>query len=118
MVWHSSVTEKYAADLERVKKSAIKIILQDKYVGYQQGLVKLGIETLHSRRESLCLNFAIKCAKSDKMKQMFPENEKSHGMGTRNENKYKINHANTGRFQKSSIIYMQKLLNENELKIT
>ena len=87
MVWHSSITEENAVNLERVQKSAIKIILQDPYRGYQQGLARLGIETLHSRRESLCLNFAIKCAKSYKMKQKFPENEKSHGMGTRNENK-------------------------------
>ena len=65
VVWHSSITEENAADLERVQKSAIKIILQDQYRGYQQGLAWLGIETLHSRKKSLCLNFAIKCAKND-----------------------------------------------------
>ena len=113
VVWHSSITDENAADLERVQKSAVKIILNDKYSGYNRGLAQLGLETLESRRKNLCLNFAIKCQKSDKMKHIFPENEKCHEMGTRFQEKYKVHHANTGRFQQSSIIYMQKLLNEN-----
>ena len=35
-------------------------------------------------------------------------------MNNRNEEKFKVHFANTGRLQKASIIYMQKLLNENE----
>ena len=34
-VWHSSLTEENKADLERVQKSAIKVILNDKYNGYR-----------------------------------------------------------------------------------
>ena len=45
---------------------------------------------------------------------MFPTNEKPHEMKTRNVDKFKIQFANTGRLQNSPIIYMQKLLNENE----
>ena len=45
---------------------------------------------------------------------MFPKNMKSHSMETRNNEIYKVEHANTGRFQDSAIIYMQNLLNEDE----
>ena len=46
VVWHSSITDENAADLERVQKSAIKIILNNKYSGYNRGLAQLGLETL------------------------------------------------------------------------
>ena len=45
---------------------------------------------------------------------MFPENPKTHNMNTRKDEIYKVHHANTRRYQKSSIIYMQNLLNEYE----
>ena len=37
-VWH--VAEENLSDLERVQKSAIKVILQEKYNEYQNGLAK------------------------------------------------------------------------------
>ena len=115
-VWHSSISSDNGNDLERVQKSAVKIILNEKYTTYQQGLAKLGLETLASRRDNLCLSFAKKCVKSEKMRHMFPKNEKSHNMNTRNGEEYVVHFANTGRLQKSPLIYMQKLLNEDELK--
>ena len=57
-VWHSSLTEENKSNLERVQKSAIKVILQEKYKGYQNGLALLDIEDLESRRKSLCLELA------------------------------------------------------------
>ena len=45
---------------------------------------------------------------------MFPLNEKNHNMETRKEEKYKVEFANTDRKKDSPIIYMQKLLNQNE----
>ena len=59
-VWHSSLTQENIDDLERVQKSALKIILQDKYRTYKQGLAQLNLETMVDRRENLCLNFALK----------------------------------------------------------
>ena len=113
-VWHSSLTIENSEDLERVQKSAIKVILKEKYKGYQKGLAQLGLENLKSRREELCLNFAIKCTKNEKMKHMFPLNPKLHKMETRNVDKYQVYHAKTERFKDSAIIYMQNLLNEHE----
>ena len=38
------------------------------YKSYKEGLAQLGIETLAERRDILCLNFALKCVKNEKMK--------------------------------------------------
>jgi hypothetical protein len=71
-------------DLERVQKSACKVILQEKYRGYNNALNTLHIETLAERRRSLCLSFALKCTKHQKVSNMFPKNNKMHQMETRN----------------------------------
>ena len=115
-VWHSSLTQENIDDLERVQKSALKIILQDKYRTYKQGLAQLNLETLVDRRENLCLNFALKCVKHKKLRHMFHINDKTHGMETRTEERFEVQFAKTGRLQKSPIIFMQKLLNENAKK--
>ena len=115
-VWHSSITEENKSDLERIQKSAVRIILKGKHTTNKRGLAEIGLLSLEERREHLCLNFAKKCLKSDKLKHMFPKNEKSHQMGRRNEEVLKVEHANTGRFQKSPMIYMQNLLNDDEMQ--
>ena len=112
-VWHSSLTEENINDLERVQKSAVKIILGDKYIGYENSLSKLDMLSLNERREQLCLHFAQKCLKNPKTKTMFPENSKIHSMNTRKHETFMVQHANTERLKNSSIIYMQNLLNDH-----
>ena len=58
--------------LERVQKSAVKIILGTKYLGCENHLVK----SLKDRREKLCLSFTEKCARNPKTQKVFPENKK------------------------------------------
>ena len=36
VVWHSSLSSENRADLERVQKSAVKIIMGDQYKGYKK----------------------------------------------------------------------------------
>ena len=48
------------------------------------------------------------------MNDLFPVNDKIHKMKTRDDDKYKVKFANTGRLKNSSIISMQNMLNENE----
>ena len=93
VVWHSSLTKQNEEDLERVQKSAVKLI------------------SLKTRR--VCRNVTEKNIKSDNLraKSLFPEKDKIHQMATRNEENFKVNHANTGRLMKSSIPYMQRILN-------
>ena len=65
-VWHSSLSEENIKDLERVQKSAIKIILKEKYKGYKQSLAMIGLEDLETRRKNLCLDLARKCVRNKK----------------------------------------------------
>ena len=114
VVWHSSLTNKNRNDLERVQKSAVKLILGDRYVSYNNALKILGLETLDKRRDKMCLKFAKQCLKLNKMKDLFSKNESDHSMTKRNTNAFKVVRASTERFQKSAIPSMVKLLNQNE----
>ena len=110
-VWHSGHTIEDAQDLQRFQKTALKISLQEMYISYEKALNVLNLESLLERREFLYVEFAKKCLKSDKMKQFCTVNSKIHPMMTRNQEKYDIDFAKTGRLQDSPIIYMQRLLN-------
>ena len=114
VVWHSSLTKENEEDLERIQKSAVRIINGADYDNYEDALIKSNLEPLKTRRKDLCLRFAQKCLKNDKTKQMFPKSSKNHDMLIRKSEKYEVEHANTARFQNSSIPYMQNLLNKHE----
>ena len=116
VVWHSSLSAENRADLERVQKTALKIILQDDYISYDSALQKTDLQTLDERREILCLKFAKTCLKHDDMKNIFPVNHNLSSAVTRNPAKFKVHHANTERLKNSSIIHMQNLLNEDDRK--
>ena len=64
--------------------------------------------------KELCLRFALKAAKHEKMRKMFPLKRKTYTMKTRHEEIFLVQHANTDRLQKSPIIYMQNLLNTQQ----
>ena len=106
VVWSSSLTEQNKADLERVQRSALRIILGPKYESYKKSLATLDLETLEERREYLCLRFAQKCTKNEKTYQMFPLKRKMYQMDTRNKEKYLVQFANTERLKRSSIIHL------------
>ena len=55
IVWHSSLSEENKSDLERVQKTAFKIILGEKYKTYKHALNFLELESLNDRRKTLCL---------------------------------------------------------------
>ena len=112
-VWHSGLTAENSEDLERVQKSSLKIILKEKFQSYEHALSLLDLDSLAERRELLCLQFARKCLKNEKMKKFFPKNKKSHPMITRNEETFEVNNVHTERLKNSPIIYMQRLLNAN-----
>ena len=110
-VWHSALTKENTQDLERIQKTSLKIILKEKYKNYEHALKILDLESLCNRREWLCLKFAKKCLKNEKMKKYFPQNLKMHEMKTRNPDKFNIRTGHTERLKKSPITYMQYLLN-------
>ena len=82
-VWHSNLTIEDSEDLERVQKSAMRIILKDEYNSYEQALESLMLAKLSEQRDKLCLKFAKNCAENDLTKDLFPLNE-AEGLATRN----------------------------------
>ena len=54
VVWHSSLSQNNKSDIERVQKSALKVILKEKYTDYNSAFKELKLETLSKRREVLC----------------------------------------------------------------
>ena len=113
VVWHSSLSIENSEDLERIQRSAVKIILQNNNLSYEKALNHLQIDKLSDRREELCLRFAEKCLRNAKTVDMFPEKKKQHQMKTRQPQKFEIQFARTSRLQSSPLIYMQNLLNQN-----
>ena len=76
----------------------------------------LEIDTLEKRREKLCLSFARKFLKNEKVKDLFPLNQTKHKMEKRKTTKFKTFKARTNRYKKSALPYMRKLLNDENLK--
>ena len=113
VVWHNSLSRKNIKDLERVQKTAVRIILGKRFSNYKNGLKILNLDTLNDRRKKICLKFAKNCLKNEKVKNMFPMNMSKHKMKLRRTKKFEENIKRTERYKKSSIPYMQKLLNED-----
>ena len=62
-----------------------------------------------------CVTYVIKtakCLKIDNMKALFPLKDKEHDKIL----KFKVTKAKTERFRSSPVIYMQKLLNKENLR--
>ena len=66
--WNRGLTQKQVADIERVQRVAVSVILSDCKTGYcefsyNMALVILDLEPLDVRRENLCKTFAKKTLK-------------------------------------------------------
>ena len=111
--WHSGLTQKQSADIERVQKVAVYIILSDCNTGhsvftYEMALVVLELEPLEVRREKLCLSFARKTLKS-RHSDMFVQSGSHHD--TREKPLYYEPMARTKRYYNSPLNYLTRLLN-------
>ena len=49
--WHSSLTKDQSYDIERVQRTALKVILGTEYDGYENALDICDLENLHDRRD-------------------------------------------------------------------
>ena len=116
VIWHSTLSEEDSINLERVQKNALRNILKEKYDSYENARKILKIETLYERREKLLKIFGKKCLKLEQTNYLFPLNDRTHGMQTRKNEKYKVLHANTERFKNSAVPYIQRVLNDIEEK--
>ena len=83
VVWNSGLSMENIEDLERVQISSVKIILGNKYEDYISSHESLSIDTLADRRHTLCVKFALKTLKHEKMMTIFIKNGKIHNMKPR-----------------------------------
>ncbi len=68
------------------------------------------------RREKLCLKFAKACLRNEKVADMFPINKKDHATERRKNEKFVIRKAGTEGLQRSAVMHMQRLLNNEDVK--
>ena len=113
VVWDSSLTQENIEDLERTQKTFLKLVLREKYFDYEDSLLKLNLDSLKSRRKILCVKFAKSGLKHRKLDDLIVETDNNYKMKTRNKEKYVVQFANTNRLKNSSIIAMQRYLNED-----
>ena len=115
--WHSGLTVRQSADIERVQKIALFIILSDHLTGlseysYDMALALLDLEPLSFRRDKLCLTFAKK-AEHSRHSDMFTK--KTNPYETRQvSNYYKEHNSTTLRCYNSPLNYLTRILNQNK----
>ena len=114
VAFHSGLTLSQTADLERIQKTCLKVILGINYVSYEAALEMCGLDTLYDRREKRCLDFSLKCIKHPRNKAIFPLNGPE--LKTKKE-KFAVHFARTQTYKKSAIPYCQKMLNDHFAKI-
>ena len=107
------MTQKNINDLERVQKSAVRIINGKAYDSYTEALKDLGIMRLTERRDVICLKFAKSSLRLENFKQLFPKNSSKHEMIKRQQESYHVSRCYGKRFSKSAIPSMQRLLNKD-----
>ena len=108
-VWAGGINSKNSQDIERVQRSAMKIISSSANSPYSEVLEVLEEQTLSLRRDKLSLTFARKCLKSSKFGSWFEK-----GMVTRSGSQYYIEvKTKTKRFRNSPIPYLTRLLNRD-----
>ena len=112
VLWHNTLTQENDTDLERTQKTFAKLILKNQYTSYPKALMKLNLLPLSERRKQLCLKFASSGVQNSSLGDLLRKNEKKHNMSTRNKETYKVDFCNRERLRKSSIVFMQSLLNE------
>ena len=113
VVWHSTLTVEQIQDLESIQKLCLKVILGQKYTGYENALEYFCLDKLSDRREKKCLEFGLKCLLHPVHSKMFPVNPNTlqNPHGTRNSEHFTVNWAKSESYRQSSIPYIQRLLN-------
>ena len=57
-VWDCGLTKENIWDLERTKKTLVKLVLEENYQNYETALEALQLDSLEKRRKIISLHFA------------------------------------------------------------
>ena len=112
-VRHSGLSQKLSADIERVQRVAVSIILDRNTIPYDRACVMLGLKPLHVRRQELCERFATKTAlPSNRHNDMFKlEKDGSHYTRSNND-KFREHICKKTRFYNSPLPFLTRTLNQ------
>ena len=105
-VFHTSLTQELSDKIEEIQKTALRIILSDKYTDYQSALSYFSIDTLSQRRQNHLEKFALKCTQDKVNQKLFPKNYSERG-----KDHFKVNFARTSQYMNSTVPQSQRLLN-------
>ena len=109
-VWHSGLTLKQSADIERVQRVAVSILLGRSDFNYGRSCALLGLKPLYVRRQELCERFALKTASPGcRHNDLFQIQNSGHN--TRGQF-YREHLCHTNRFYKSALPYLTRTLNQ------
>ena len=116
-IWNSGLTKGQVADLEKIQKITLKIILDDQYILYDVACTLLNVLPLKFRRNDLCTSFAIKLYKSPRSADYFTPAEKI--VNTRSDQQLLVEEkkCNTKRCYNAPHNYLGRLVNKNKRKI-
>ena len=110
-VWHSGITSEQSSKIESIQKRVCRIILGKEYEHYSEALSRMGLESLYTRRISICTKFATQAHESAKFNHWFPQSKRTHHMSLRFSRKVPDYKCRTKRFWNSPVPYFIRLLN-------
>ena len=129
-LWHSSLTDTDSNRLEKLQKRALGLILGTTYIdnkryytygkehlSYTAALEKTDLIPLDKRREILTSKFALDAFKSERHNDIFTKKVFERAPG-RNEPRVQEKQCYTGRYYKSAVPYMSRLLNSVKMGIS
>ena len=112
--WGPMITVEESRRLERIQRTALHVILGDRFQTYSNALDITGLERLDIRRQSLIKKFAMKTKSNPKFAHWF---EKEHEWVNRTrqiKKTWKEVVTRTERYKRSAIPVMTSLLNDME----
>ena len=111
-VFSSMLTAENVADIERIQKIALKVILADQYQSYDQACQLLGTISLENRRKQLSLKFALACLKSPHHSHLFKQRLSPY-YKLRKIKSFEEPFCHSQRYYLSPVPYLTRLLNEH-----
>ena len=100
--WHAGLTKDQTNKLEGIQKRALRVILGNTLLPYEECLVLSGLTTLETRRHELLMGFGHGLLSSQKHRDILPPNITQNKNDTRHSNKLQpYNPEATQRYGKS-----------------
>ena len=110
-VWNPGLTQSNKSDIERVQKTALAVIFNEK--SYTKRLQLANIASLDTRRDDICKKFANKTLKNPKFNSWFQTRTNVRNTRLKRKN-FEDPIARCKRFENSPIPYLTRLLNSKE----